>query len=112
MANVAIANFPHSFFFFLLHQPTHAVIEKLASLDIQKKKKKKKESSVGVKMSTVEWPNATHSNSQLCERLSINLNGWLWHRYNWLCIAMKSDVYDERLMSEQKDTTEGLWVIV
>lgn len=41
MASVAIANFPHSFFpfFFLLHQPTHAVIEKLASLDIQKKKK-------------------------------------------------------------------------
>lgn len=43
MVNVAIANFPHSFFFFfLLHQPTHAVIEKLASLDIQKKKKKKR----------------------------------------------------------------------
>lgn len=54
MANVAIANFPP-----FLHQPTRTVIEKLALLNIQKK------CGVGVKMSTVEWPNATHSNSQL-----------------------------------------------
>lgn len=83
-----------------LHQPTHTVIEKLASLNIQKKKK----SGVGVKMSTVEWPNATHSNSQLWKYLSINSNGHLWHRYNWFCISMKSDVHiwwkiDDRLVA-------------
>lgn len=97
MANVAIANFPlppstihHPLplpFFFFLHQPTHTVIEKLASPNIRQKKRRKKITSVGVKMSALERPNVAHSKRQLCERLSINLNGRVQRRYNWLCVG-------------------------
>lgn len=81
MVNVAIANFPPPFF-----APAHSHSNWETGITEYTKK-----SGVGVKMSTVEWPNATHSKSQLWKYSSIHFNGYLWHRYNWFC--MKSDLH-------------------